>query len=92
MFLFCSLDLLSYRDIRPAITDVNIAAATWADIGTDTDIDVDADTDRIIAMRVPVVVPTRPDWLAMLLMIGLFGFIAQVRLLSRRRPPVAGDR
>lgn len=28
------------------------------------------------------VVPTRPEWLAMLAMIGIFGFIAQVRALS----------
>lgn len=34
---------------------------------------------RILATRVEVVLPTRLDWLAMLLMIGLFGFCAQVR-------------
>ena len=31
-------------------------------------------------MRVQVVFPTRWDWLAMLLMIGIFGFCAQVLL------------
>lgn len=34
----------------------------------------------MIIMRVEVVFPTRWDWLAMLLMIGIFGFIAQVLL------------
>ena len=32
----------------------------------------------MIATKTPVVVPTRIDWLSMLLMIGLFGFVAQV--------------
>ena len=31
-------------------------------------------------MHVHVVLPTRLDWLAMLIMIGIFGFIAQVLL------------
>lgn len=30
-------------------------------------------------MRTPVVIPMRWDWLLMLLLIGLFGFIAQVK-------------
>ena len=36
-------------------------------------------------MRVPIVLPTRLDWLAMLLMIGVFGFIAQVPAHTHRR-------
>lgn len=35
-------------------------------------------------MRTPVVVPMRWDWLLMLLLIGLFGFIAQVRYVRPR--------
>ena len=33
---------------------------------------------RMIATKTSVVVPTRIDWLAMLFMIGIFGFVAQV--------------
>ena len=34
----------------------------------------------MIILRVQVVFPRRWDWLAMLIMIGIFGFIAQVLL------------
>ena len=33
---------------------------------------------RMIAMRTKFILPMRLDWIAMLLMIGFFGFFAQV--------------
>lgn len=33
---------------------------------------------RMAITREPVVIPTRLEWLALLLMIGIFGFLAQV--------------
>lgn len=35
----------------------------------------------MLALRIPVVFLTRPEWLAMLLLIGVFGFTAQVRCM-----------
>jgi hypothetical protein len=34
----------------------------------------------MIATKTPVVVPTRIDWLALLFLIGMFGFTAQVNV------------
>ncbi|OBZ73037.1 hypothetical protein A0H81_07128 [Grifola frondosa] len=47
-------------------------------------------TAAMIIMRTPVVVPRRWDWLAMLLMIGIFGFIAQVLLTMGLQREAAG--
>jgi drug/metabolite transporter (DMT)-like permease len=44
----------------------------------------------MIIMRVPIVIPTRWDWLAMLLVIGIFGFIAQVFLTMGLQREAAG--
>lgn len=35
----------------------------------------------MIVTKTPVIIPTRLDWLALLAMIGIFGFIAQVRVV-----------
>jgi hypothetical protein len=36
----------------------------------------------MIVTKTPFIIPTRLEWLALLAMIGIFGFIAQVRLVS----------
>ena len=33
----------------------------------------------MIVMRTPVVIPTKPEFFVMLVMIGIFGFLGQVR-------------
>ena len=35
----------------------------------------------MIVTKTPVIIPTRLEWLALLAMIGIFGFIAQVRVV-----------
>ncbi|OCH84839.1 DUF6-domain-containing protein [Obba rivulosa] len=47
-------------------------------------------TIAMLVLRIPVVIPTRLDWLAMLLMIGLFGFAAQVLLTMGLQRETAG--
>ncbi|OSC97000.1 DUF6-domain-containing protein [Trametes coccinea BRFM310] len=47
-------------------------------------------TLAMIIMRTPVVVPMRWDWLLMLLLIGLFGFVAQVLLTMGLQRETAG--
>ncbi|KAI0331569.1 DUF6-domain-containing protein [Cubamyces sp. BRFM 1775] len=47
-------------------------------------------TVAMIVMRTPVVVPMRWDWLLMLLLIGIFGFIAQVLLTMGLQRETAG--
>jgi len=44
----------------------------------------------MIAMKTPVIVPTRIDWLALLFMIGIFGFVAQVLLTMALQRETAG--
>jgi len=44
----------------------------------------------MIGTKTPVVIPTRIDWLAMLLMIGVFGFVAQVLLTMALQRETAG--
>ncbi|KAG5351647.1 hypothetical protein C0989_005419 [Termitomyces sp. Mn162] len=46
----------------------------------------------IVIQRTPVVIPTRVDWIAMLIMIGVFGFIAQVTLLTVVSIKILNDR
>jgi hypothetical protein len=36
----------------------------------------------MIITKTPFIVPTRLEWLGMLVMIGIFGFFAQVRVIS----------
>ncbi|KAI8976388.1 hypothetical protein BD414DRAFT_496760 [Trametes punicea] len=47
-------------------------------------------TVAMIIMRTPVVIPMRWDWLLMLFLIGLFGFIAQVLLTMGLQRETAG--
>ncbi|KAL1942255.1 hypothetical protein VTO73DRAFT_6319 [Trametes versicolor] len=47
-------------------------------------------TVAMVIMRTPVVIPMRWDWLLMLLLIGLFGFIAQVLLTMGLQRETAG--
>ncbi|KAH0580497.1 hypothetical protein H2248_001992 [Termitomyces sp. 'cryptogamus'] len=44
----------------------------------------------IVIQRTPVVIPTRVDWIAMLIMIGVFGFIAQTLLTMGLQRETAG--
>ncbi|KAF8810383.1 hypothetical protein BYT27DRAFT_6493655 [Phlegmacium glaucopus] len=44
----------------------------------------------IIATKAPIIIPTRIDWLALLLMIGMFGFIAQALLTMGLQRETAG--
>ncbi|KAA1470827.1 DUF6-domain-containing protein [Dentipellis sp. KUC8613] len=44
----------------------------------------------MLIMQEPVVIPRRADWLAMLLMIGIFGFIAQTLLTMGLQRETAG--
>ncbi|KAJ3546094.1 hypothetical protein NM688_g5551 [Phlebia brevispora] len=47
-------------------------------------------TIAMIVLRVPVVIPTRLDWLALLLAIGLLGFVAQSLLTAGLQRETAG--
>ncbi|KAI0776960.1 DUF6-domain-containing protein [Trametes elegans] len=47
-------------------------------------------TVGMLVMRTPIVVPTRWDWLVMLVLIGIFGFIAQVLLTMGLQREAAG--
>ncbi|THG98030.1 hypothetical protein EW026_g4101 [Hermanssonia centrifuga] len=44
----------------------------------------------IAVMRIPVVIPTKLDWIAMLLLIGVFGFFAQILLVMGLQRETAG--
>jgi len=44
----------------------------------------------MIATKTPVVIPTRIDWLALLLLIGIFGFVAQILLTLALQRETAG--
>jgi len=44
----------------------------------------------MITLRVPFVFPTRIEWLALLIMIGIFGFLAQVLLTMGLQRETAG--
>ncbi|KAI0629271.1 DUF6-domain-containing protein [Trametes polyzona] len=47
-------------------------------------------TIAMLALRIPVVIPTQWEWLAMLLLIGLFGFTAQFFLTAGLQRETAG--
>ncbi|KAI0641741.1 DUF6-domain-containing protein [Trametes meyenii] len=47
-------------------------------------------TVAMLIMRTPIVIPMRWDWLLMLLLIGIFGFIAQVLLTMGLQRETAG--
>jgi len=44
----------------------------------------------MIMTKTPVIIPTRIDWLALLLLIGIFGFIAQLLLTLALQRETAG--